>query len=265
MITQLRRIDRTPTHGEDGDRQVGTCLEAVLSLARARPGLPTVLRLERSDVDGGGFLDLSIGPHRLGVSASEPAEPDETMRALSTPAAGASEVPFQVSTPDAPHEPVLSFSLPIRTRWLDGFTECWPTDKYWETSAALDPAFREEWEGLRQCVGDLRATIDPEWRNRDVADDAGEDNNALYGIFDLIYLAQRERFEVFLKRLAEGCNASLARGRGPKPGRLARGNRGAAADRPGVGSQPPAGGPAIPSSTPRLASRGVLSDRRVAR
>jgi hypothetical protein len=159
VLARLTEIAGVPPDGGDGGErpstesvQVGTCLEAILRLARPGRRLPRVLRLERYRADEGAHLELSFGPNQITVSTSDLVGWDETVRRLSTPAAEASEVPFQVSTTAAPGRPDLYFSLPIRTHWLAGYAELWPDEAFWQAAGALDTAFRGAWDDLRRRV-----------------------------------------------------------------------------------------------------------------
>jgi hypothetical protein len=96
------------------------------------------------------------------------------------------------------------FSLAIMPASLDDFSEDWLEDAgFWDKAAALNPQHAHAWRSLQARVTALCDVVDPDWRREsadaNAANDASrEPNNAVYGIFDLLYLAHRELFDAFL-------------------------------------------------------------------
>lgn len=185
-----------------GAQRVAFCLEGLLQLAGpARPEgtgpFPEQLCLASDDERGEAALTLahgSDGQWAIEISA-------EDTRVLAEPATGAAELRFKVFTPDRPDRVLIRFALENRANRLEPFREIWPAPDFWNRAAALDARHAPPWRRLEQTVGQIRNLVDPDWRHEQEEDEDTPDrepNNAVYLIFDLLYLSRRDLFEDFL-------------------------------------------------------------------
>ncbi len=198
------------TEEEDGKEpglsthRVGFCLEALIQLAgplRPEGGSESYTRricLARDDVSG--------GPPSLTIECDESGAwrltltPDET-QVMSVPKTGAADIQYRLFLPERPERVLMRFSLENLAGRLEPFREIWPETAFWDRAAALDVKHAPLWRRLQAVVDRMRDLIDPDWRHEQEEDTEAPDrepNNAVYLIFDLLYLAHREVFEEFL-------------------------------------------------------------------
>lgn len=209
-LKELRRIAPVEKGGtsavEEEDSsiagRVNFCLEAALRLS----GLPTLsgeswsfpsqLRIVRDDVSEGASALLTKtanGAWTVAMSAAD-------ARLLSVPATGANELLFKLVAAADPSQVLLRFSLETLANRLETFAEQWPPEEFWDGAATLDTQMEPAWRRLQSIAGQLRDVVDPNWRQEHTGDEAAperEPNNAIYAIFDLLYLAHRDLFEAF--------------------------------------------------------------------
>jgi len=185
--------ENTVESGEAAAPRLRFCLQALLTLAAQDDSLPQRLRLTRPESEDQEFADLVRDPDtgRWSVAFS-----DEGARRLSTLASGASELAFALYRPGESERAVLRFSLDYLAGRLTSHEECWPDEEAWNRAEGIDPAHAPAWRALRQATARLQEIVDPEWRT---AQDERESNNAIYQVFDLLYLAHRDAFEEFLQ------------------------------------------------------------------
>lgn len=205
-LADLRRLIPKDEDEEDegasnqASAQVAFCLEGLLALAAGgRSDWPRELCITRADRDESG--DASA---RLLVAADERLRIELTpgaARELCTPNPGANDLQFQVAGSDEPRKPLIYFSLSNLSGRLADYAEVWPEAEFWERAAAIDPQHAGLWRRLQGLTERVRGVLDPEWKNEPDAEGSEpehEPNNAIYLIFDLVYLANRELFEEFL-------------------------------------------------------------------
>jgi hypothetical protein len=179
---------------------VNFCLEAVLRLAGQLAPLPRRLGITREDVPDSATAYLTIeADDRLEVEMSP-----ETARALSVPKEQAGDLRFRLFDAANPTGSLLYFSLTNYTGWLEPYAEYWPQQEdeaFWETAVKLWPEHADRWRSLEGSVVKLRDVVDPDWRrepeDEEDTGDSREPNNAIYMIFDLVFLANRTLFEAF--------------------------------------------------------------------
>lgn len=204
LVPELKKL--APAGVDDGSEpepeicRVNFALEGLLRLAAQRiVDLPAQLDLRRADVPAA-RVTVTIDPMgHLSVSMS----PESCRLLSSADAARTGELQYEVLKPGA-QQALYRFTLSVMPEWLDDFSEDWLEEPgFWDRAAGLNAQNAPVWRSLQARLAALREVVDPDWRRENADADATGDstrepNNAIYGIFDLLYLANRELFDAFL-------------------------------------------------------------------